>query len=225
MYREAFKQLVSEWLDQPDRDDLRARIDAAADASAELAELRDEWLRLHRLVREGRPPVESVDWQRFRARTMADVESIAAETEHATNVLNEALRNLPTIEEQVDWERFRSRVSVAVRTAAGRSPVLPQRWRRIVAGLGMLAAAAALFLAVVLRPSAPEPVSGVARGHVEFVTELAEQSQPGVAVARVEPLDVREDLEAPPSPQPQLAEVFLMVDPLPRAGRTDSYRF
>lgn len=68
MNRQAFEQLVSEWLDRPAQDDLRARIEAAVRADPALARLMGEWLHLNRLIRGGLPGPHGVEWDRFRAR-------------------------------------------------------------------------------------------------------------------------------------------------------------
>ncbi len=62
-----FEQLVSEWLDAPERADLRERVETAAGASSALARLRDEWVRLDHLARAALPGVARVDWRRVKA--------------------------------------------------------------------------------------------------------------------------------------------------------------
>ena len=74
MNRDQFQQLVSQWLDQPQNHELRARIEAAAAESPELARLKDEWVALDRLVRRATPTVQALDWERLQQRIAQQVQ-------------------------------------------------------------------------------------------------------------------------------------------------------
>lgn len=72
MDRETFEQLLSQWLDHSQDDELRAAVEAAAAESPELDHLKNEWVRLDRLVRGGPAAVDRIDWPRFRQRIARD---------------------------------------------------------------------------------------------------------------------------------------------------------
>ena len=55
MRRGAFERLVSEWLDQPDNVELRARVLAAIAADPRLAGVLCQWCRLETLIQRGLP--------------------------------------------------------------------------------------------------------------------------------------------------------------------------
>ena len=140
MDRERFGQLVSEWLDEPQRADLRTQIDAAAAGDAELARYRDELARIDAFVRATRHGLSRVDWQRVHDR-------IAERIDAGDGGLDEQLHGLPGIERRVDWNAFRQRVSSAVDRQACRRTIRFPISRRAL-GVAALAAAAVLVLMV-----------------------------------------------------------------------------
>ena len=203
MDRETFGQLVSAWLDEPQRDDLRAQIDAAAAGDAELARYRDELTRVDELVRAGRGELPLVDWQLVHER-IAD--SVGAENGR----LDERLHDLPGVEERVDWDAFRQRVSSAVdRQARGQSTIRFPIWRRAV---GVAAVAAAAVLVLMLRwgfQSTPQP-------HANVVVHAATTSsyKPVVRVSVTE-LDVADPGAATETVTDggSAPQVFFMLEP------------
>lgn len=82
MKHQAFEQLVSEWLDRPARDVLRARIEAALHADPSLARLMSEWLRLNELIRRGLPGPDGVQWDQFKGRVAALLERSSDDSAH-----------------------------------------------------------------------------------------------------------------------------------------------
>jgi hypothetical protein len=223
MDREAFEQLVSEWLDQPERGDLRARIDAAAAGLPAQAAVKDEWLRLDRLVRDACPSAGRVDWRRFRQRVAERLESapIAAR-------VDERLRALTVVAPRVDWPRLRRRISAAV-AGADRDPrVVRLPRRRVAAAGGLLAAAAALVFMLTLptkpataptgfawvRVSAPAVVWGRDEGRRPFARVTVSASQNADEAIRAA------ESAAPGARQPQPGGVFLMIEPVRLAAET-----
>jgi hypothetical protein len=82
MKHQAFEQLVSEWLDRPAQDDLRASVEAALRADPALARLMSEWLHLNELIRRGLPGPDGVEWDRFKAHLAAQLERSPDESAH-----------------------------------------------------------------------------------------------------------------------------------------------
>jgi hypothetical protein len=214
MDREDFEQLVSQWLDQPQDEQLRAAIDAAAVDSPELERLRDEWIRLDQLVRGGADDVERVNWAGFQKR-------ISAELDTAEAGLDARLRDTTAVESRVDWPRLRQRISQAIDEADERSRVIPFPLRRVVMGLACVGAAAVFVAMVVLAPESQTPAAGVAQVQVSQPVAVtpAVESDTGYARVTVSPLP-----EPPPDDgaessrsavaELQVAEVFLMVEPV-----------
>jgi hypothetical protein len=231
MDREAFEQLVSTWLDEPEREDLHARIDAAVAGSAELAQLREAWLRLDRLVRQGAAGVERVDWERLRSRIVA-----AAETGDA---LSEGVRDLTDIEQQVDWPRLQRRIAEAVAVAAGAPPAVENQqptsgeapdatphvirfpFRRTAGVVAMLGAAAAVVLMLTLPAQRSTGPVGFAAARVTGPADAlaaVDHTHALVQVTVSAPAEAEDGIdEQRPRErslvEPQLAEVFLMVAP------------
>lgn len=227
MNREAFEQLVSAWLDEPQREDLKAALERAAAGSEELAHLLDQWRRLDQLIRAPALAPSRVDWQRLRERIVAAVRQgrtagIPTGAELASGDddggVDRALAVLPGIEPRVDWERLRQRISQSVAAARSVRPVKRPRMIRLVgwplaAGLGVAVAAAALLLTVLPRPMATDSgagAPGVARVWVGGGSPLAPR---GFATVRVHaPADT--PVQAEPD-RPPAAEMFLMIEPAP----------
>jgi len=217
MDREAFEQLVSEWLDQPGRDDLRLRIEAALAESPALARVKDQWLRLDRLVRGALPGIEHLDWSRLRHHIAMEIEVSAA-----AGGLDERLRRLTDVAPRVDWERLRKHVSRAVADADRQRAALRFPLRRMAAGFALLATAAALLLMFTLPAKPPAATTGFAQVRVSGPATALQQPGPARGFACVTvgaPPETNEpDEGARPSRAgsgaPQLAEVFLMVEPV-----------
>ena len=66
MERDDFERKLSEWLDKPQCDKLRAMIDRAVAQSPRLRPLRADWQRLNDLVKSSGAAPEGVEWQRLR---------------------------------------------------------------------------------------------------------------------------------------------------------------
>lgn len=224
MDRETFEQLVSQSLDQPEREQLRLRVEAAATQSAELARLKEQWLRLDRLVRGRSPAINRVNWPRFHQRVRA-----AIEEQGRSERFNEALRRATAIERRVDWPRFRERVSQAVARAGGQPPVIRFPLRRVAASVGLVGAAAAL--ALMLAFPAKRPAAGDGFAQLRVSSPRAALESPGgrsafASVIVAGPAEAhativrRQPRPAGPAER-QLAEVFLIVGPAPspRDGR------
>jgi len=222
MDREAFEQLVSAWLDQPERPELRARIDAALAETPELGGVLAAWLRLDELVHSATPPVAGLDWSQVRRRIAAGVDEAVADDE-----LDRRLRTLTGVETFVDWPRLRERISTAAHAAGGRRRRVRFPLRRVAAGLGIAAAAAALAFMLTLPTGTGVVPGGWARVHVSAPGGLLTEVHPGAACARVAVTRLADEGAPGATPperasggsEPQLVEVFLMIEParVPRA--------
>jgi len=222
MDRETFEQLVSEWLDQPERDDLRRRVAAAEAESPGLERLKDEWVRLDQLVRRASAGIRHVDWHRFR-------QGIDEKLAPGGPGLDERLRELTSIEQRVDWPRLRERISRAVDRAERHPRVIRFPLRRVAVSLAFIgAAAAAVVLIVTLSPRPSKTSVGVAQVRVSAPTEAwrPDSEAHGYARVTVSPPENLEEAEdegqslRSGAAQPQLVEVFLMVEPAHLAART-----
>ena len=81
MDRQVFEQLVSAWLDQPDRDALRALVHDAVREDPALLPLLKQWLRLHKHVRTALPEPPGVAWDHFRAQLSVALDCAAGRNE------------------------------------------------------------------------------------------------------------------------------------------------
>jgi hypothetical protein len=224
--REAFEQLVSEWLDQRGREDLRAQVESAVAQSPGLARVKDEWLHLDRLVRNACPSIPGVDWPRLRQRIIERLDS-----ERADFGVDQRVREATLIEQRVDWPRLRKRISQAVASADRKPTVIRLPLRRLAAGIALLAAAAVVVFMFTLPMKSPTAPTGFVRAHISAPVDVSKPHDDGRAFARVTVIAPRESDEAPGVAQPaqpgagppQLAEVFLMIEPVrgtaePRRG-------
>ncbi len=177
MNRDAFEQLVSAWLDEPDRADLRTRIEAAAQADPELARLLNEWRRFDDLFRHGVPEAGGVDWTLLKTHVATAIDRNILTEQARDHALDEALRGLPGVDSRVDWPRFHERIASALTRSAGQAASHRRRYTMVAGGAVMLAAAAALIFAFL-------PVAGPGVG------------SPGLALVTLGP---------PPAAQPGLA--------------------
>ncbi len=66
MEREDFEQKLSEWLDLPHCDKLRAMIDRAVAQTPRLRPIRADWQRLNDFVKSTGDAPTGVQWQRLR---------------------------------------------------------------------------------------------------------------------------------------------------------------
>ncbi|MBU0639098.1 MAG: hypothetical protein KKB50_09560 [Planctomycetes bacterium] len=215
MQPEAFEQLVSQWLDEPQDAELHARIDAAAADSVELARLRDEWTRLDRLIRAARPTGLTVAWSRQKQRVMREL----AEAAEPDAMLDATLAALPGTAGRVDWQMYQRRVMDAVRTAGRPRRAVRVRWGYALSRAGAVAAAAVLVLMFSLPFGRHPGLKGVALVQVSPSAIRIAHSTHSLAMGRVLELDESETGPAEVA-EPRLAEVFLMVGPVQPAGTT-----
>jgi len=217
MEPEAFEQLVSEWLDQRGREELRARIEAEVARAPELGRVRDEWLRLDTLLHAARLDPARIDWPRLRQRLLARLQAADGDSVDATRV-----RELTDISGRIDWTRLRRRIADRVDQAGGAPRVIRSAPHRIAAGLGLLAAAAALVLMFVLPAGRAARPLGIARVHVAApAAPLRADGGPPLARVAISVAPAAESaahVAAVPAGQAHLAEVFLMIEPLRAAS-------
>jgi hypothetical protein len=199
MDREAFERLVSAWLDEPARNDLRTQLEAAVRAAPELAATCDAWRRVADLLRQPPPVLERVDWGRVRAGIDAALDEVEAGADARLDVL---LTEAPALA-RVDWTRLHGRISAAV--VHDQTAVLLRRRGRWALGVasGVAAAAAGLFLA--FRPGAAPALAP--SGTVAVVLAQPAVSDRGTVIAKI---------SAPPTVAAQPAE-FFTVDPVGKA--------
>jgi hypothetical protein len=207
MNRAEFEQLVSAWLDEPRRDDLRGRVEAAARADAELARELDRWQRLMPLLREGLPAPLAVDWAALKARIATAIDRYGADGHADAEALDVALRRLPPVDDRVDWARLRGRIGAALTRAGGPVSARRKRSRWVVSGAGLVAAAAAIVLA--LLPAGQTSSRSVGSASIAISPPPADQLSRGIALARI--ADVARE-------QP---ERFFNVDPIVRTGPSE----
>jgi len=223
MDREAFEQLVSAWLDEPDRADIRARLDAAAAEDSEFARLREQSVRLDRSLREVAATPLPVAWSRLAAR-VGDAIDAAVGEDQTDAELDARLRARPALEARVDWSRFRARVSNAIgRPGAARQVWRHPRWRLSLAA-GLLATAAALLLLLFTYAPTPstKPIGPAGVAHVSVLAPGG-TSAPAAALRPVARLVVLEESAVPTSqpgerngaPEARSAEpeVYFMLEP------------
>jgi hypothetical protein len=237
MQRDAFEKLVSAWLDEPQRDDLRRQVEDAVRAAPELAADWEAWQRLAGALGGCPAALDNIDWGRVQARisqTIAragdtadtavapgdtadkavapgDTVGAALMPSNEDQALDEALLGLPSIERQVDWPRFRHRIASTVRATGAQR--LRRRWRLVggsVAAVG-LAAAAALVISLLPNPGGSTVSKGVVL--VTIQTPAAASLGGGVAVARVSISNVPVAHEQP--------QQFFSVDPIQRPASSD----
>lgn len=203
MHPDYFEQLVSRWLDEPNRPDLRAELDAALREQPELAPLLMQWQRLQALLRPEAATLDNVNWARVSARISAAIDRATQDDQEVA--LDRLLRRLPSGEDRVDWARLHQRISTAIGGAA--PAAAHSRLYRWLAGTAVAAAAAAAVLIAFLPEPAPVQPAGVARATLVG----PEITAGGVAVARI--AGPAENLEQP--------QRLFLVDPDVRAVPTD----
>ena len=209
MERDAFEQLVSEWLDADERAALDARLTEAAARSPELAALWAQYRRLDAILRQP-DAMARVRWEHLHARITG---AVHADRDGAgEDTLDAALHAEPAELQQVDWPRFQRRIADA---AHG-----PPRGRRRATwvwwiGGGAVAAAAALLL--MIRTPLPPPVETVPVGQARL-TVCAPAAVPvdgatARAVATVHVTELHEEPSVPVSAVTEPVAVFLSIDP------------
>ena len=188
MDREAFEQLVSEWLDQPQRDDLRVLLEQALADNPAWVGLRREYTQLDRLIKQATSKMPAVDWPLLKRRIMAELtRAVVSHSDDAA--FDERLRAaLPAFEGRVDWRAFGRHLSERIELETHIPRVIRlNRWRGTIAA-GVLAAAAALLL-MLTPPTAQlpgrkaEPSPGYVRVEVLPPAGVDVDIDPGGAVA------------------------------------------
>ncbi|GEM_PF-1485442 len=152
MDSDQFEQLLSRWLDEPQREDLRRRIETYCAQSPDFRDVYEAWMRVDALIRApGQDVLAAVDWPRFRARVLAGCAAGLPDAD-----FERFLRDATRVADAVDWPRLERRIADAARRSAPsrrvRSSARP-RWRVLGA---VLATAAAVLLAVVPRLNTEE---------------------------------------------------------------------
>ncbi|MBN2446570.1 MAG: hypothetical protein JXO22_07590 [Phycisphaerae bacterium] len=221
MDREAFEQLVSDWLDEPTRDNLRQAVDAAVAGSAELRALRDQYVRVHELTLGVMRVPESVDWNSFRGKVAAS--AISDATDQSQAPLDQALERLPDVTRKVDWERFQQRTSARIVGGGARSESRRRNWRLVLA-LGSVGVAAALLVFVFNLPSTPSPQPSAPRGNARAlimpVGGAVVSSHGGVALATVTVLPGETPMDSTATAVPSDSIVFVFTAPPSRPQTT-----
>lgn len=208
---ERFEQLVSAWLDEPHRADAKHRIAAAIAATPALADERERWIRLDRLVRASFPPVPAIDQERLAARIAAAIDA-ELEDVTASDRLAAALAALPSVVRAVRWNRFRERVAAAIQRADRSRRSFRIRPRSARAFVGLAAAAlAALLLWPRTSPSRNPP--GIATARIVAVSAARSASPRADSFVRVQVLASAQPVEIAAGTDHPPAEFFLMIDP------------
>ncbi len=212
MRRDEFEQLVSAWLDEPERLDLRERIEAAVAAHPAYAALLAEWRAFDEKLRAQAPAPGAIDWRRVEQRVSGAIDR----DDSAEHRLDELLAWPTSLEDRVDWVRQRARIMAAATVTA--VPARRRRARLIAGALTAFAAAAALLLSFV-PTRGPVHVPAPAAGGVARV-ELHESPAPASGVARFE---ISGGPATAPPPEP---ERFFVLDPVvSSAPASDSLAF
>lgn len=210
MTPDAFEQLVSQWLDDPSRVDLRAQIDAAIAENPPLGAIFAQWERTEAALRSAARVPTGVDWQRLAAQTAARV-NIAVD-----RPLDDLLRGPTAVDQRVDWQRLKSRIAAAV-AMEHQTTIRRQRRRWLIRGSATIAAAAALVLALLpMRHARHEPEASVTVGRpgdtsqsLAFSTirapRVSESERTSVVAVTIAAADQRSE------PVP---ERFFVIDPL-----------
>ena len=205
MNRDAFEQLVDAWLTEPQRADLKARIDDAVRAEPELRRVLAEWERFDDLLRQGWPTPRGVDWSRLKVRISAAVDQ-GKGVEIPDDALDEMLHRLPRVDDRVQWTRFHDRIRQAVNRAGARAGTRRWLFTRLAPVGAFVAAAAGLVLALLPRGGLAPSATGVVRVTLG-----------GPPVAAVDDGVAYVQIAAGPMPAPS-PQCFFTIDPAPNAG-------
>ncbi len=136
-----FEQLVSRWLDEPQREDLLEEIETCCAQAPDLRTVYEAWVRLDALIRAaGRDVDAAVDWARLRARVLA-----CCAAELPDDDFERFLRASTGLDAAVDWARLRDRIAASVRRDSTRAA---RGWNRpgLRTAVALLATAATLLL-------------------------------------------------------------------------------
>ncbi|MBL8877776.1 MAG: hypothetical protein JNG88_01550 [Phycisphaerales bacterium] len=237
--REELERLLSDWLDEPGRDELRARIDALVGSDAELIAVRRVWLRMRAAIQA--PP--RVNWTAQHERIMAALPTGLRSDEQLDERLAAGLR-VTAEAAPIDWKKLQARVIdalegagsatsdakgiEAIRTAAPRIVRFPV-WRRTLAGIGVAAAAAlAVWLAPRILLTTIGPADGEAETTSVVIVSVKTVAAPvGVADGGRAVAMIRVTAQSPTGHTPSLPEEaaiaaadeeLFMIDPLAPAA-------
>jgi len=207
--RDAFEQLVSEWLDADERAALDARLTKAAARSPELAALWAQYQRLDAILRQP-DAMAQVRWDRLRVRIAGATQAAAAGA--GDDTLDAALHAEPPELQQVDWQRLQRRIA-----AAAHGPRRGRRPTTWVWGIGGGAVAAAAALLLMIRAPLPPPAEtapiGEARLTVSAPAAVSVDGPVATAVAIVRVTELRDETVVPSAAVSEPITVFLSIDP------------
>lgn len=125
MNPDAFENLLSAWLDDPQNAELLRQVSAAAESSESLRRLRDEWLRVDALLRAAGDCDARVEWVRLQERIRAAIADEAGAADADVDALLTEGTAPP-----VNWARQRERILAAVAAEAGAEDTIDQLLRR-----------------------------------------------------------------------------------------------
>jgi hypothetical protein len=220
MTPDAFEQLVSLWLAEPTRADLRQQVEAAVAANPAYAALLAEWRRCDELLRQPANELDTVNWSAFKSRITGEIDAREQGVSGADDAqLDTLLRRMPSADDQVNWPRLRARI--VARVLATEPHAAPRRWlyTRLAPAAALLAAAAALYFAF-LTPSAGRlpAMGGVARVAINGQPALdpsvpRPSAIPAIGVAYVRLAVAEATIEAPPR--------YFVLDPVVKQAPTE----
>lgn len=214
MQRDAFENLISEWLDS--RDDVaRAKLDALVADSPELRLVLDEWLRFDAILHESMPRVEAaVHWPRLQTHISRAIDtSISADLRRDS--IDRLLDPSDDLEARVDWSKLRDRISASARRDEIRRDAAQQSTIGRILGFVTVAVAAAAMLIVYVSPQAS--INRAGDNHMRSFVRLTIEPDPSTAPRKDAQVRVMVVDDAPAGASPAIAaagEIFLMIDPI-----------
>lgn len=114
MIRDEFERLLSDWLDEPLRADLREIIENAAAGSPDLAAIRDDWRRVHALTWDKPIELLRIDWEQSARSIAARIDADVTHAEKADELDSILKLAIAPVELSVDWRRFAARIGEAI---------------------------------------------------------------------------------------------------------------
>ncbi len=114
MIRDEFERLLSDWLDEPLRADLREIIENAAAENPELAAIRDDWRRVHALTWDKPIELFRIDWEQSVRSIAARIDADVSHAEKADGLDSIFKLSIAPVELSVNWRRFAARVGEAI---------------------------------------------------------------------------------------------------------------